>query len=271
MSEDRNNPIADRAVSEAYKELATERAPASLDEAVLSNAAAPARKSYAQSMLWMRPLAYAATVFLSLAIVIQVVLPPGENESLPAASVSPTANAADVVDAEIAEDDDPLKRLRDQEAREESKIEEFLPLPEDVSAVALADEPAGSVGSADESFGARQDEIEVAEHEVVTVTASRVAQPTAESFAAAAELSESGLQQAGAQTASRSLQASDYDAAVALNASVAQPVCEPDDIVSPDTWAACIERLEENGHVEDARTERQLLTDVFPDFVWPES
>ncbi len=70
MSEDRNNGIGDPAVSDTYRDVATERAPASLNEAVLRNAAAHASKGYAHSMLWIRPLAYAATVVLSLGIVV---------------------------------------------------------------------------------------------------------------------------------------------------------------------------------------------------------
>lgn len=278
MSEDRNNGIGDPAVSDAYRDMATERAPASLNEAVLHDAAAHASKGYARSMLWMRPLAYAATVMLSLAIVVQVVLPPDRNVQVPAERSSPAAAAiaepssADDGTREQSPDDDPLKRLRDQETREESKIEEFVVPPAgDVPAVASDAAPsvAAETVRAFSDVGPGFDDNSLAESDEVAVTAYRLRQPETESFEGAALSSENAVQEASGMAAMRAVQPGDYDAAFGLSASVAASVCEPEDVESPEAWADCIEHLEDNGRADEALAERLLLTEAFPEFEWP--
>ncbi len=286
MSEDRNNGIGDPAVSDTYRDVATERAPASLNEAVLRNAAAHANKGYAHSMLWIRPLAYAATVVLSLAIVVQIVLPP-MNADMSEADFSPAAAAQERVDAsnlpladgareQAADDDDPLKRLRDQEVREETKIEEFA-VPgvstDDVPAMAASAAPGVSpepvaesvvdFADTDQAFDANG----LAESEEVAVTASRLRQP--ETLEGAALASETALQEASSLAVARAVQPGDYDAAVGFSAFAERSICEPDDIESPESWMDCIERLEETGQADEVLAERRLLLEAFPDFEWP--
>ena len=282
MSEDRNNGIGDSAVSDAYRDVATERAPASLNEAVLHNAAAHASKGYAHSMMWMRPLAWAATVVLSLAIVVQVVLPTASDVERPAVSSSPQAVAADLPgDADLgmaeaignreqtAEDDDPLKRLRDQEVREESKIEEFE-LP---AVAAEADAVAATEDFAD--MDERLDVGGLVEQEEVMVQAARVPQQEPQDFEAATLRNEAIIQDVSDMAAARVVQPDDYNAPSGLTASPAlsapseHSVCEPEDIESADSWAECITRLEDGGRAEEALRERTMLTEAFPDFEWP--
>lgn len=261
MSEDRNNGIGDSAVSDTYRDVATERAPASLNEAVLRNAAAHASKGYAHSMHWIRPLAYAATVVLSLGIVVQVILPPAGDTDLPAAGVSPAAEAS-----EPAADDGPLKPLRDQEAREGSTTEEF-------AVQAVPTESAPAVATA-EALGAaameeRLDAGSAADVDEPAVAASALVPPESDSFEAAALRSETGIQQASDIAAMRSVQVDDYNSAAMLLAPAETSVCEPADIESPDTWFDCIERLEEDGRSDDASREKTLLLTAFPGFEWP--
>lgn len=269
MSEERNNDISDPVVSDVYRETATERAPASLNEAVLRNAAAHADKGYAHSMLWLRPLAYAATVVLSLAIVVQVVLPPKLDEQAPAGSVSPMADAAeaglnpDSVDAPMAqstEEDDPLKRLRDQEERESTKIEEF-------EVPAVASEPVPNIGPVLQRVDT--DAGPTLEESAALASPEAPAQAEADSLEAAAQRSAAMVREASDIARLRSVQPGDYGPAASFAAAVETSVCEPDDLEFPDTWAACIERLEEAGRSEEARAERIMLSRVFPDFEWP--
>ncbi len=267
MSEERNNGISDPVVSDLYRETATDRAPASLNEAVLRNAAAHADKGYAHSMLWMRPLAYAATVVLSLAIVFQVVLPPKMDGDVAVESMSPPADAAemdsnaDFVDApaaQVTNEDDPLKRLRDQEERETTKIEEF-------EVPAVASETTPEVGSVLQRVDT---DAEGALEEVAVQGVPQTPPPT-DRLEAAAESSAAGIRQAGDMAAMRSVQSSDNAPAASFAASVETTVCEPEDIAAPGTWAECIERLEEEGRTEEAHAERIMLLAAFPDFEWP--
>ncbi len=63
---------ADDAVSEAYRSLAVERTPESLDQKVLAEARQAAAAGEARRWPRFRPLAWAATIALSFALVLQV-------------------------------------------------------------------------------------------------------------------------------------------------------------------------------------------------------
>tara|TARA_R110002096_G_scaffold154_22_gene918 strand:- start:8671 stop:9261 length:591 start_codon:yes stop_codon:yes gene_type:complete len=84
MSNERDDEMFDQRVSKVYREHAAERAPDRLNTKILTMAADEVRKARGLSSLlesWTRPLAVAATVVLSLAIVLdlnrdqQVVVP----------------------------------------------------------------------------------------------------------------------------------------------------------------------------------------------------
>ena len=64
--------VTDVRVSEAYRDLAGERAPASLNERVLREARAHAGSGYSWWVGWLRPAAWVATVGLCLAIVVEL-------------------------------------------------------------------------------------------------------------------------------------------------------------------------------------------------------
>ena len=68
MSDKRDN----ERVSKAYRDIASERPAAHLDARILKDARAAATPRYAHLRAWTRPLAWAATIGLSLAIVLQV-------------------------------------------------------------------------------------------------------------------------------------------------------------------------------------------------------
>lgn len=77
MTNERQHPDftaeTDETVSATYRELSREGAPDHLNEKVLQQAAERAlRPRYSRSVMWTRPLAWAATVGLCLAIVLEV-------------------------------------------------------------------------------------------------------------------------------------------------------------------------------------------------------
>jgi len=65
---DNNDPR----VSDAYREMAHEETPAELDRKVLAMAAAGARTPRGLPRTWFRPLAWAATIALSFALVLEI-------------------------------------------------------------------------------------------------------------------------------------------------------------------------------------------------------
>jgi hypothetical protein len=64
--------IDDKRVSSAYRELANEQPPAELDEKILAMAADEARTRYGFTRAWIRPVAWAATIALSLAFLLEM-------------------------------------------------------------------------------------------------------------------------------------------------------------------------------------------------------
>lgn len=72
MTTDRHERHDDRRLAAAYRDLARERTPAGLDEAVLRMAAREARTPYGLARTWTRPVAWAATIGLSLALVLEL-------------------------------------------------------------------------------------------------------------------------------------------------------------------------------------------------------
>lgn len=72
MTNERNNEDRDQLVRDTYKELADERAPDRLNDRVLKQAAKAGRSRYSLTRAWTRPVAWAATIGLSLAIVLEL-------------------------------------------------------------------------------------------------------------------------------------------------------------------------------------------------------
>jgi len=72
MTNERKNEDRDRLVRDTYKALANERAPDRLNNQVLRQAADTGRSRYSLTRAWTRPVAWAATIGLSLAIVLEL-------------------------------------------------------------------------------------------------------------------------------------------------------------------------------------------------------
>ena len=119
MSNERRERDENSLVSAGYRDLARERTPASLDDMILRKARDAARPKYGRLRLWVRPLAWAATVAISLAIVLQVTQvpepelplaeppqPAPKSETTKASRAERQAPAAGRLDAEVATDAD---------------------------------------------------------------------------------------------------------------------------------------------------------------------
>ena len=144
MTNDRDNPTADPSVSATYRQLADERAPASLDDKVLHRAAATSRVSSGIGRAWMKPVAWAATIGLSLAIVLEMTQLPQApldiNVAAPSAPTDerPTPAPASVEPAAAKESRNtkPSRHRSESGAIAESEAQPMAP------AQAIAPEPA---------------------------------------------------------------------------------------------------------------------------------
>jgi hypothetical protein len=83
MSDRRNraDDTGDPRVSAAYREIADERTPEHLDHSILNAARAAARPSWNRAVAWLRPAAWAATIGVCLAIVVDIALLPDHDSA----------------------------------------------------------------------------------------------------------------------------------------------------------------------------------------------
>ena len=247
MSNERQHPDStvetDEVVSATYRELSKEGAPNYLNEKVLQQAAAKAaRPRYSRSIMWTRPLAWAATVGLCLAIVLEVTRIPMPEVVVTEEVV--TQEAADSLEAELSSSQaaEPTQVQTPQQpagVRIEKKSQ-----PGRAATKQIADEPNRELRMRDFAYEAAE-EISSVEEGVV-----------------------SGKVEFEVQDADR-LQRSKEVPVSALSASRAVNECSDEVRADPVNWLACIAVLEETGDTEAALRQREALKEAFPEFEMP--
>ena len=122
MTNERENNSVDELVSRTYRELADERTPEHLNSHVLRTAAKPDNSEAPKNSLqrlWTKPLAWAATIGLSLAIVLEITQ---IEEGLETYQAAPASIAPAMIGPEMIDD----------EKRAESVNDEFVPQDADI-------------------------------------------------------------------------------------------------------------------------------------------
>ncbi|MDJ0748775.1 MAG: hypothetical protein QNJ11_04790 [Woeseiaceae bacterium] len=243
MTEDANNSELAR----AYRDLATESTPPELDDHVLRMAARETRSRYGIARAWVRPVAWAATIGLSLAIMLEVaqIIPPGSEPEL-----SPSSEAV----SERFRADEGSARLEQSAAPSEDKAE----APAAV-APATEDFPANPGGGAAEELRAGrpvgQDEIESRSAELDDGDAF-----AAKNMRILEEAEMQAIQRAGEQSIAT--------LAAVPNESEANQ-CDEEVRESAETWYECIVDLRDAGDAELAAFELDALLKTYPDFEVP--
>ena len=265
MSKPSTEPGADRTgdglvdpeVSASYRELATERTPERLDRAVLKAAAVrPEPKPWPR---WTRPAAWAATIGLSLAIVLeQTVLNP------PSAVFDPTASG-DLTELP----------LQDRAGQTTPPFE--LPAP----ATPARRESATRTGSDPKGVSpppgsASSDRRELVDEQAPTPSPTPGQMPAISSESLAA--SDTGMLQE-AEDRARLHRDTNLPAGTArlrsvvageTEANLANSFCTPEARASAESWLACILDLERRELHDPVQAEREALAEAFPDFVLPD-
>lgn len=172
----------DALVSETYREIAQERAPEHLNKSVLDTAARAARPRYSQLRSWTRPVAWAATIMLSFALILELTQSPvqepaNRNEAGTSDASEPAfGQAAETPMLERAEEMARMQQGRnDQPAQRAPETSERAPAPaaaptvsskasfEDAAALADNLSPCDAAATADpESWQQCIDELEEA-------------------------------------------------------------------------------------------------------------
>ncbi len=281
--------IVDKDVSRAYRDVATERAPASLNERVLRDARSHAKGDYSHAVRWLRPLAWAATVALSLGIVIQLTTLPGiEPPAPPLGESALETDAAGRLD-EIAVEK-PDRRVAPAAA---APVEETQESAAPAGGGGIASSDAFAITDAPmleqaRDMAAEQTAIEREAGAAVAATAKeerqgeRLAPESAveSGDAAVSRAAEAAVELDDAAAASRQPDADAptrarqmlRESAFVSTAAVEDPAadessCDETARTTPETWLECIEDLRRDGRDDDADAEEQRLTETFPGFV----
>ena len=221
----------DPRVSAAYRDLGTPATPAELDQRILERAAAAARhRQPGLLQRWTRPLAWAATITICAAIVLEAGRTPDPDGIMPPTPAPGLERATPPRDTGFAA---PVENLADK----------------------AASDPGGPVAVPPPAEKARQR----------AAGSAKTAAP-----AAMSELPEergSSLESAREpQADTDAAHALAMPAAAGLGNAVSLPACDAEQRADPDRWLACINDLEQRGDDEAASRERDLLAEAFPEF-----
>jgi len=243
MTTERNTPESvangdsDALVTQTYREVADQCAPEHLNQAILKEATNVARPRYSRLITWTRPMAWAATVMLSVALVLELSKVPApelaifERNSGKFEVASPKTGLADDATTELLEESAfpaiPPGRASNADAEAPIRIEPMKS--------AAKQTPFESGLEKRQRSGLQK--VRVEEQNLPATTASAA---TPASFAVSASLESS-----------------------------AAASCSEEMTAAPATWLECIEDLETAGRAEEANQQRQQLQMFFPDFELP--
>lgn len=238
----------DPRVSETYREMATETAPPALDKKVLAMAAANRRPGFGLSRAWFRPIAWAATIGLSLAFVLEL------------SQLDDAAEPIVHTDADAVFEEDGARQkinvLEDRELANEG-------MSESVEASRLQQKP---IMRSDTVVGAETSPSPAA----AEVAPEEAGASVSEDFAAAdMPLLQEAEDQARARSGSERAVGASSPAAFAIKKENVS-LCDDNARRAAASWYACIDDLREQGLDEAADLELESLLAGFPDFEIPD-
>ena len=260
MTEERSNSdsVEDALVSRTYREAAVEQVPDELDQAVLQRARQRSSNRYSRSVVWLRPMAWAATIGLCLAIVVEinnVPQPTREQIALPAASADAMAPVERVREeaapARSVQGGTGTTNMNKSVSHETEALQQRTKKTVDAKGrVSLQNVPQHSKSDAGESAFAPPE-----------VTESLKLKDNRESMPLMLEEADGA---SGFQSISGTANYANTPSPASLE--VTAPACNPKARTTPQTWLECIEALEENDLDDLAGEQRDQLRKAFPDF-----
>ncbi len=266
MTNEPDRKDVDTLVSEIYRELADERTPQHLNQAVLQMAAGKETRRGLNFSLWMKPVAWAATIALSLAIVLEFTELPTQvrrtdvavpaAESLPQESVPQNFSPQDADIVERAERRAKLQAvIAIPESEPKPKVDSFaVSAPgtnqPSVKKHAVSQDRASFV---DAAIPSREDTAQL-EEIVVTPSAAPIVVPTVAPSADFAVTTENLRE----RTLGVSRLAEEKAESDAMNE------CAPEARLTAEIWLACIKDLHALGAFDAAAWEYEAYSDEYP-------
>ena len=227
----------DSRVADAYRDLASEKTPAELDRAILSMAAGTQRSPYGKARAWVRPVAWAATIGLSLAFVLELSQVP---DKTPLSAGGSDGDTFEVLEEGVVGEEAAAPAKSDTAVRQEREKRSDSPAMTGLSPPPAAAEPAADQDSASADF------------EVDNMNLLKEAEQRARL--------QSGESRPAARTAEFAALAEDKEQVDS---------CDADARSAAETWFACIEALRESGLYDMAAVELESLRTEYPDFQEP--
>jgi hypothetical protein len=257
--------LQDENVSAAYREVANEIAPPHLNEKILRMAANSAKPPlYARSQLWTRPLAWAATIAMCLAITLEVTRFSAPDGVIPSTTTTGSFDEA-LGESKDKANVDAILDGRAAEARDTYEAEARVPAssfaPQKVE-LAKSRPAARERQERDESKRQDAEEAVAAPALAFEVIDADVMQHVEDLARLQSGTSNEPLVEEISVNASSGL-------AAPARALVAPASCSDDTKTEPTEWLACIEAFEDAGDTETALREKEALIAVFPDFKMP--
>ena len=273
----------DAQVSAGYRDLARERTPDHLDKAVLRAAARAARPRYSRLRSWTRPMAWAATVVLSVALVLEISKLPAPDSTL----LEEPAREKALESATEADADEAAFAPAETERPEASTPAAAAPaLSRDDALQAPGAVSAGRVAAPQP---APASELEKRQRSASVPEAMDMPDPGVRMEKAETQLEQLRPQEADmlqrAEEQARTRAGEGKESAAKADLADAAPVqaftlsttagsddgadCGDTLTASPETWLECIEELEARGLADAAQRERERLARTFPEFELP--
>ncbi len=249
----------DRLVSDTYNELADEKTPEALNREVLRLAAKEGRTRYSIARGWMRPVAWAATIGLSLVVVLELAILPGTDMS-PSPQSVPVDAATQADAAEPQADRIKEEIVLESEAGEERKdsfakrSRPYSPEEQRAEKVSIQGEPPVASGIARQRVSQ-------------TPLLSTDAEPAAEPMAGES-VDEDALQDV-APARSVALSVESFASGAASLSAESDYLCPPEARLSAEKWLQCIEELEADSPPERVEREYEEFRKRYPDFEHP--
>lgn len=253
----------DELVSETYRAIADERTPDYLNKAVLRDAAKAARPRYLRSVSWTRPLAWAATITLSVALVLEV-------SNLPA----PGPEAFDGSSKLELQQSEPDAAAGAVDDAREPVLEESVPPG---ASVAL---PQSATLNATAKQMTTQRELEKPVLDEGRFEAARSRENTSDTVNAAESESRDAHMMDRTDGIARMQDSEKKEQVPAASFAPSAPVtaqkaaglistavtCDEIARSSAESWHQCVLQLESAGFADEADRQRKALQEAFPDF-----
>lgn len=249
---------SDPLVSASYRATATERTPPALDAAVLKKAEAAPRDIGLRrfTAFWFRPLAFVATLGLSLALLLELNRSP-ESQSIATPDIEFGHSKAQ---SKLADPPPAVIGVTSEDDRTDS--------PTNMSGPTRSKNPIVETGRLESAPAPATDPVGTVETSADFAEMIEASSMQIQKQQRVAEITTQGLAQTRPEEKEQVREVAAFRASAFMLEEAAR-ACTNEQISVPATWWQCISDLEEDGRHDEAKAELELFNKANPDFEAP--